>query len=895
MKELPKAYNPAEVEDAIYKKWESEGWFRPEKYKRPSAAPHFSIVMPPPNVTGTLHVGHAVMLAIEDILTRYHRMRGDDTVWIPGTDHAAIATQTKVEKKLMEKQKLSRHDLGREKFLVEVEKFVQNSKDTIHVQVRKMGSSCDWSREAYTMDAERSLAVRTVFKKMYDDGLIYRGIRLVNWCVRCASTLADDEVEHDERHGKLYFITYKLDSKLSVSVATTRPETKLGDTGLAVHPDDVRYKKLIGKIFTVDLAGHKITVKVFADKSIDMQFGSGVVGVTPAHSVIDAEFARKNNLPSIQVIDEAGKMTRQAGKYDGKKVAEARDLFVHDLDVAGLLEKTEDIKHNVSLCYRCGTTVEPLPSKQWFVGVTKKFKHTRTGKMTTLKDEMIAAVRGGAITIIPERFDKTYFHWIENLRDWCISRQIWFGHQIPVWYCQDFKSKACKDQDGVIVSSAVPSKCPLCGSTNLKQDTDTLDTWFSSGLWTFSTLGWPNKSGDLERFHPTSVLETGYDILFFWVARMILMSTYVLGEVPFKNVYLHGLVRDKQGRKMSKSLGNVIDPLEVIAKYGTDAVRLSLVVGTTPGNDVKMSEEKIADYRNFTNKLWNISRYVLMNVKKVAVSSKQPKTKTLADRVILEIFRQTLVDVQGDLFEFQFSAAAEKLRQFTWDTFADWYLEIAKIEKNKDEILIYILSNLLKAWHPFMPFVTEELWKNFSKPDHLLIGEHWPSVPKVKKSKTLGNDILHFADLQSLVQAIRSTRQSFRVEPGKFVEVTLKLKASHGWVKKETEIIKGLARVEQLHLTTKKVNLKKVGFGTSATGMEVYVHLDGSINVEHEVMRLKKELATVEADLNRGAAQLANNDFLKHAKKEVVMEQKMRVKYNKERIKGLKQQIKLFV
>ncbi len=891
MKELPKTYNPQEVEDAIYQKWEREGWFAPEKYKRLKNAAHFSIVMPPPNVTGTLHVGHAVMLAIEDIMTRYHRMRGDDTVWIPGTDHAAIATQTKVEKLLMDEQKMTRHDLGREKFLAEVAKFVQISKDTIHRQVRKMGSSCDWSREAYTMDAERSLAVRTVFKKMYDNGLIYRGIRLVNWCVRCASTLADDEVEHEERHGKLYFITYKLDSKLSVSVTTTRPETKLGDTGLAVHPDDIRYKKLIGKTFMVDLAGHKITVKVFVDKSIDMKFGSGVVGVTPAHSVIDAEFARKNNLPSIQIIDEAGNMTRQAGKYAGMSVGQARDLFVHDLDNAGLLEKTEDIKHSLSLCYRCGTTVEPLPSKQWFVGVTKKFKHIKTGKMTTLKDEMIKAVKSEEIKIIPERFDKTYFHWIDNLRDWCISRQIWFGHQIPVWYCQDFKSKECKDNDGVIVSSVAPSKCPFCGSTNLKQDSDTLDTWFSSGLWTFSTLGWPNKSADLKRFHPNSVLETGYDILFFWVARMILMSTYILGEVPFKNVYLHGLVRDKQGRKMSKSLGNVIDPLEVIAKYGTDAVRLALVVGTTPGNDVKMSEEKIADYRNFTNKLWNISRYVLMNVKKVTVSIKQPKTKTLTDRVILELFRQTLDAVTHDLETFQFSAAAEKLRQFTWDTFADWYLEIAKIEKNKDEILIYILSNLLKAWHPFMPFVTEELWKNFSKPNQLLIGE---SCPVMTKTAVKAGDISHFEDLQSLVQVIRSTRQSFRVSPGKFVEVTLRISKTDAWLKKEIEILKGLARIDQLHFTAKKVTLKKVGFGVSAFGIEAYVHLDASINTEQEVARLKKELTTVLTDLNRGTTQLANKDFLKHAKKEVIMEIKTRVKYNKERIKGLKQQIKLF-
>ncbi|MEK9158778.1 MAG: valine--tRNA ligase, partial [Patescibacteria group bacterium] len=613
--ELPKAYNPADYEDKIYQKWEESGLFNPDNLKLaknakpclPAGRP-FSIVLPPPNVTGTLHLGHAVMLAIQDVMVRYHRMKGDKTLWLPGTDHAGIATQTKVEKILMkEGLKNPKEELGREKFLARVRKFAQESHDTIVNQCKKMGASLDWSREAFTLDEPRALAVRAVFKKMYDDGLIYRGYRIVNWCPRCQSTLADDEVEHKEQKAKMYTFRYSQD--FPFAIATTRPETKLGDTAVAVNPKDKRYKKYIGKTFEIKnfagglpteasaKAGPDLKIKIIGSKEVDMKFGTGALGVTPAHSLVDYKMAQENDLPVIKVIGEDGKMTKEAVQYAGLPVLSAREKVVEALRRAGLMEKEEESINNLSVCYRCDTPIEPLPSQQWFISVSSKFKvqsskikGVKAGQKTTLKELMQKAVKGGQIKIIPERFKKTYFHWIDNLNDWCISRQIWYGHQIPVWY------KGEETYVGVEAPKGV----------GWKQDPDTLDTWFSSGLWTFSTLGWPKETADLKTFHPTSVMETGYDILFFWVARMILMTTYVLGEVPFETVYLHGLVRDEQGRKMSKSLGNVIDPLDMVKKYGTDAVRLALLLGNTPGNDMALSEEKIAGFRNFTNKLWNI-------------------------------------------------------------------------------------------------------------------------------------------------------------------------------------------------------------------------------------------------------------------------------------------------
>ncbi|MCX6746078.1 MAG: valine--tRNA ligase, partial [Candidatus Parcubacteria bacterium] len=622
MKEIPKAYDPKEVEDKIYKKWEDSGYFNPDKLPS-QRLDYFSIAMPPPNATGTLHTGHASMLAYQDLMIRYNRLAGKKTLWLPGTDHASIATQTKVEKILYKEDKKTRHDLGREKFLSRVEKFVEESRNTIRQQVRKMGSSCDWSRERYTLDEGLSRVVKYAFVKMHEAGLIYRGYRIVNWCTRCASTLADDEVEYVATKTKFY--TFKYSKDFPIAISTTRPETKLGDTAVAVNPNDKRYKKFIGKILTVDLGHGPQKINVVADESVDPKFGNGALGVTPAHSFVDFEIAQKNKLPLIKVIGEDGKMTKEAGKdYAGLTVIKAREKFVEWLEKNKLMAKAEEVEQNLSICYRCNSPVEPLPSLQWFVDVNKKItlKGNKYFQKKSIKEVALHVIKDNEIKIIPQRFANDYFHWLENLRDWCISRQIWFGHQIPVWY---------KDKKIYVGLEAPKEK-------GFKQDSDTLDTWFSSGLWTFSTLldkdfkkyqpeadqpladknwqDWVNGSKDLE-FHPTSVMETAYDILFFWVARMIIQTTFIMGQIPFKNVYLHGLVRDEKGKKMSKSLGNVVDPLEVIKKFGTDALRLAMIAGTTAGADSRLYDEKVEGSRNFVNKLWNISRFILTSVREV--------------------------------------------------------------------------------------------------------------------------------------------------------------------------------------------------------------------------------------------------------------------------------------
>nr|MBP7992242.1 valine--tRNA ligase [Candidatus Magasanikbacteria bacterium] len=656
---LDKAYEPQKYEDDIYKRWEESGFFNPdvcvEKGVTEADAKPFSIVLPPPNVTGTLHMGHAAMLAIEDMMVRYHRMKGDRTLWVPGTDHAAVATESKVEGLLIKDEGFTKpkEELGREKFLERVKNFAQDSHDTIVNQSKKMGSSLDWSREAYTLDDERNLAVRTVFKDMYDAGLIYRGYRVVNWSVKGQSTCSDDELVHVERPGKLYYFKYSKD--FPISIATTRPETKLGDTAVAVHPEG-KWKDFIGKEFTIadfGQAGHTLKIKIIGDASVATDFGTGALGVTTAHSQADFEMylrqkALGNDIGLIQVIGEDGKMTVNAGaEYAGLSIEEARAKVVQWLKDEGLLEKEEDTIQNVGTSDRFKDVVEPLPKTQWFIDVNKQVtgRGLFAGRELSLKEMMQEVVRNNNIEIVPDRFNKTYFHWIDNLRDWCISRQIWFGHQIPVWY------KGTEMYCGVNAPEG----------DGWTQDPDSLDTWFSAGLWTFSALGWPGKLEDFKRYHPTSVLETGYDILFFWVARMILMTTYTLGEVPFKTVYLHGLVRDEQGRKMSKSLGNIIDPLDMIAKYGTDATRLSLLLGSTPGNDVKLSEEKIAGFRNFTNKLWNISRFTLLNIENPKVDFVLPKnsTKTLADSWILDRLERTRRSVTESFEKNNFSYAGD--------------------------------------------------------------------------------------------------------------------------------------------------------------------------------------------------------------------------------------------
>lgn len=880
------AYEPKSVESKLYKTWEKSGFFNPDKLPNAKKRKPYTIVMPPPNATGTLHLGHAVMLALEDIAIRYKRLSGFASLWIPGTDHAAIATQTKVEKILKEEGK-SRHDLGRARFLKRVETFVKGSQSTIRNQVRVMGSSCDWSRECYTLDKPRSEAVMEMFARMHKDGLVYRGERIVNWCPRCASTLADDEVEYKEEKAKLYFMKYG-----PFTVATTRPETKLGDTAVAVNPDDARYKTWIGKTFTVDFGIGEQTIKVIGDRGIDKGFGTGVLGVTPAHSAIDWAMAEKNNLPWIKVIGEDGKMTDKAGKYAGLTVLEARTKFVAELEAKGLIEKVEEITHNLTTCYRCGTTIEPLPSLQWFIDVNKKIP----GRGKSLKELSLDAVKKKQIQILPDRFEKVYYNWMENLRDWCISRQIWFGHRIPAWYC------ITKDCGEIVVGKKAPTKCAKCKKTKFRQDEDTFDTWFSSGTWTFSTLGWPKPTKDLKRYHPTQLLETGYDILFFWVARMILMTEYAMKTVPFEKVYLHGLVRDEQGRKMSKSLGNIIDPLDVSAKYGTDAVRLSLTIGSTPGSDTRLSDEKIAYFRNFTNKLWNLSRFVVMTIeqstdKKAAGllhkgALKRPTAKSLADEWVLARLDQVISAVSADLDVYNFSRAGETLRDFTWNEVADWYLEIAKIEKGKEAMLAYVLQTILTLWHPFMPFVTEEVYRLlFAKgaKDMLMVAS-WPKKP-AKTSAKEKKAIADFTALQEVIGAIRNLRAQYKVEPGKFVNVSIVVGKNAAMIKANMAPISGLAKIQSLTASTKAGEAVANAATAVVAGMTISMPLEGLVDMAKEKSRLENELTEAKRYAASLAGKLENKDFVSRAPAAVIEKERAKLAEQEEKVKELERQI----
>jgi len=731
----PGPYNPKEHEEKIYQLWEKSGYFNPDKNETGKS---YSIVLPPPNVTGTLHVGHALMLVIEDILIRYHRMKGFKTLWLPGTDHAAIATQSKVEKIIYDKEGKSRYDLGREEFLKRIEKFAQDSHDTIVHQTKSMGASLDWSREAYTLDQARNRAVNTAFKIMYNDGLIYQGDRVVNWDPKGQTTISDDEVIYKEREAIFY--TFKYSRDFPIAIATTRPETKLGDTAVAVHPNDERYKKYVGQEFDFEFCREQVHVKIIADESVDPEFGTGAVGITPAHSQIDWEIAQRHQLPLKQVIDENARIIVGGQDIKGKKINEAREIIVAWLKNEGLLIKEENIKQNVATAERTGGIVEPLPKKQWFVDVNAKIKmqprikyeaklkNIKVGDEVSLKELMRSVVKSGEIKIIPEHFEKIYFHWIDNLHDWCISRQIWYGHRIPVWY---------KDEE-IYVGEKVSEE------EGWEQDPDTLDTWFSSGLWTFSTLGWPDETKDLKTFHPTDVLETGYDILFFWVARMILMTTYLLGEIPFRVVYLHGLIRDAERQKMSKSKDNSVDPLHIIDEEGADALRMAMVFGTGQGNDVVMSPDKVIAQKKFANKIWNASKFVLNNLGEkfefmvVAIHELLLQNQNSDDKNILEKLNQTIAGVTKNLDNFMFHEAAQEIYQFFWHDFCDVYIEKVKLRLNSNdaadkkiaqEILYFVLLQCLKLLHPFMPFITEVIYQNLpEKNKENLMIENWPGV-----------------------------------------------------------------------------------------------------------------------------------------------------------------------
>ncbi len=718
-------YSPENTEEAIYKSWENSGLFNPDicilKGFTNENADTFSIVLPPPNVTGVLHLGHALTLTIEDIIVRYNRMKGLRTLWLPGTDHAAIATQSKVEK-LIEKEKTNKYEMGRENFLERVRQFAQDSHDTIVSQSRKMGASLDWSREAFTLDEKRNLAVRTAFKRMYDDGLIYRGYRVVNWDPKGQTVISDDEIIYEERKAKFY--TFKYSKDFPISISTTRPETKVGDTAVAVHPEDERYRDYVGKTYKLTFCGAPLEIKIIADEAVEKDFGTGALGVTPAHSQIDADIAQRHGLPMIQVIDERARMMVGDERILGKKAAEAREIIAEYLRTEGLLEKEEEVSQNVSTAERTGAIIEPLPKMQWFISATKEFKiknsslnGIKNGDTVSLKKLMQVAVSSGDIEIIPDRFNQTYFRWIDNLRDWCISRQIWYGHRIPVWY-----------KGNQIYCDINPPK-----EDGWIQDEDTLDTWFSSGLWTFSTMGWPDlESLDFKNYRKTQLLETGYDIIFFWVARMILMTTYLLGEIPFEKVYLHGLVRDAKGQKMSKSKGNAVDPIEMVNKYGCDALRMSCIVGVGPGADMNFSEDKVRAYKKYANKIWNISRFIIERTEVFDLSSK-PKLTENDIKAIAEL-SETIEYVDKHISEYKLHLASEHLYHYTWHTLADVIIEERKeiLQNGSDEekisaawTLKTILETVLKLHHPFMPFVTEELWSVLDKETPLIVTP-WP-------------------------------------------------------------------------------------------------------------------------------------------------------------------------
>ena len=880
MKTLEKAYKPQKHEDTLYRRWEESGFFNPdvciEKGVTKKDAKPFCTIMPPPNVTGHLHIGHAAMLAIEDTMVRFARMQGKKTLWIPGTDHAAIATQEKVERLLWESEKKNRHDIGREDFLKRVHIFAQESHDRITHQVKKMGSSLDWSREAFTLDEKRHSAVNTAFKKMYDDGIIYRGDRIVNWDPKMQTTVSDDEIEWKEETIPFYYFQYG-----PFVIGTSRPETKFGDKYIVVHPDDTRYDQYQhGQTFEVQWIGDtKITATLIKDNAVDPEFGSGAMTITPWHDATDFEIAERHHLDKEQIIGYDGKMLSKATGEDfhGLDIFEARKKIVEKLNKKGLLVKKENnYVHNIAINSRGGGVIEPQIKRQWFVSVNKTFE--RHGKNVSLKQLMQNAVREKEIDILPERFEKIYFHWIDNLRDWCISRQIWYGHQIPVWYRN--KEIYCD------------TKAP--NGEGWEQDPDTLDTWFSSGLWTFSTLGWPEKTQDLETYHPTSVLETGYDILFFWVARMILMSTYLLDEIPFKTTYLHGLVRDEKGRKMSKSIGNVIDPLDVIRKYGTDAVRLSLLLGNTPGNDIRLSDEKIATYRNFTNKLWNIARFIASRVPEEYFTSTTPLPSLTLDSsyFIITEMEKLIQTVTHDLDQYRFSQAGEKLRDFTWNILADWYVEITKFEENREEthaLLAYILLDLLRLWHPFMPFVTEAIWTHLgrgTKEKDMLMVSSWPKVLTYQKALEKKNAIntKDFETLIEIIKTIRNLRNDYKIEVGKYIPIILSFTSSsdslYDCVQRNIHLITSLrTHVNSVSLEIAYETKESCISESINTHLTLFISQKDCIDTDKEKERLKKEIASLTQYEQSLEKQLNNGAFIENAPEHIV--QGMKKKFSK--------------
>ena len=871
-KDLAKQYDPKDVEDRIYKFWLDGKYFHAkcDPEKKP-----YTIVIPPPNITGQLHMGHALDNTLQDILIRYRRMQGYDTLWLPGTDHASIATEAKIVE-AMRKEGITKEDIGREGFLKRAWEWKEKFGGRIIEQLKKMGSSCDWDRERFTMDEGCSKAVKEVFVNLYNKGLIYRGERIVNWCPHCLTSISDAEVEYEDQAGHFWHLRYPFkDGSGYLELATTRPETMLGDTAVAVNPNDERYKDIVGKTLILPIVHREIPV--IADDYVEMDFGTGCVKITPAHDPNDFEVGLRHNLEVIDTFTDDAHIKPEWGKYAGMDRMEARKAIVEDLEKEGAIVKIEDYSHNVGVCYRCHSSIEPKVSKQWFV------------KMEPLAKPAIDCVKNGEVKFVPERFDKTYYHWMENIKDWCISRQLWWGHRIPAWYCDE-----CGE---VVVSKETPTVCPKCGCNHLTQDPDTLDTWFSSALWPFSTLGWPDKTPELAHYFPTSTLVTGYDIIFFWVARMIFSSVENMHERPFDTVFIHGIVRDAQGRKMSKSLGNGIDPLIVIDEYGADALRFTLATGNSPGNDMRFSDEKVGASRNFANKLWNAARFILMNLGEDEKAPHIPDELALEDKWILSLFNKLTKEVTDNLDKFELGIAVQKLYDFIWDVFCDWYIEISKIRLNSGDekaaqtardMLVYIMSNTLKLLHPFMPFITEEIWQTLPHEGESIMISQWPVY---KDEYDFSVEEQEMDRIMEAVRAIRNRRAEMNVPPSKKAKYYIAT-AHKDTFEKAGIFMQRLASCSEAEIGDSFEIDDAVCIVT--TDAKIYIPLGELVDFEKEIARLNKEKEKVLKDLEFIDKKLNNENFVAKAPKAVVDGQREAAKKLRDKIAMIDESIEKF-
>ena len=871
-KDLAKQYDPKDVEDRIYKFWLDGKYFHAkcDPEKKP-----YTIVIPPPNITGQLHMGHALDNTLQDILIRYRRMQGYDALWLPGTDHASIATEAKIVE-AMRKEGITKEDIGREGFLKRAWEWKEKFGGRIIEQLKKMGSSCDWDRERFTMDEGCSKAVKEVFVNLYNKGLIYRGERIVNWCPHCLTSISDAEVEYEDQAGHFWHLRYPFkDGSGYLELATTRPETMLGDTAVAVNPNDERYKDIVGKTLILPIVHREIPV--IADDYVEMDFGTGCVKITPAHDPNDFEVGLRHNLEVIDTFTDDAHIKPEWGKYAGMDRMEARKAIVEDLEKEGAIVKIEDYSHNVGVCYRCHSSIEPKVSKQWFV------------KMEPLAKPAIDCVKNGEVKFVPERFDKTYYHWMENIKDWCISRQLWWGHRIPAWYCDE-----CGE---VVVSKETPTVCPKCGCTHLTQDPDTLDTWFSSALWPFSTLGWPDKTPELAHYFPTNTLVTGYDIIFFWVARMIFSSVENMHERPFDTVFIHGIVRDAQGRKMSKSLGNGIDPLIVIDQYGADALRFTLATGNSPGNDMRFSDEKVGASRNFANKLWNAARFILMNLGEDEKAPHIPEELALEDKWILSLFNNLTKEVTDNLDKFELGIAVQKLYDFIWDVFCDWYIEISKIRLNSGDekaaqtardMLVYIMSNTLKLLHPFMPFITEEIWQTLPHEGESIMISEWPVY---KDEYNFSVEEQEMDRIMEAVRAIRNRRAEMNVPPSKKAKYYIAT-AHKDTFEKAGIFMQRLASCSEAEIGDSFEIDDAVCIVT--TDAKIYIPLGELVDFEKEIARLNKEKEKVLKDLEFIDKKLNNENFVAKAPKVVVDGQREAAQKLRDKIAMIDESIEKF-